>query len=169
MGKENGAIDGLFDGLFDCLTVRWTLTLSLKAFVITITRKDSQMSCRCNKSGRCTNYVCVKSSKKCSSCLPKRLGNCRNQVGTSFGPTKSVPCPTDVDSQSQAERVTAEIRLLTGLPTTASRNTTESHHRRKITITCTRPTTSLRACPTDQFYLGKSNGQRSINHPQQHL
>ena len=37
-------------------------------------------------------------------------------MGTSFGPTKSAPCLTDVDSQTQAERVTAEIRLLTGLP-----------------------------------------------------
>ena len=124
-------------------TVWWTVwlfdcaldpdTFSLKAFMITITRKDSQMSCWCNKSGRCTNCVCVKSSKKCSSCLPKRLGNCRNQVGTSFGPTKSVPCPTDVDSQSQAERVTAEIRLLMGLPQqqpaeTPPKVTTEENH-----------------------------------------
>ena len=85
--------------------------------MITTTCKDSQMSCcRCNKSGRCTNCVCVKSSRKCSTCLPKQMGHCRNQAETSLDSTESAPCTTSVSNQNQGEQVTAEICLLTGLP-----------------------------------------------------
>ena len=38
--------------------------------------------CRCNRSGRCQNCLCVKSGRACQSCLPQRLGNCVNTVRT---------------------------------------------------------------------------------------
>ena len=38
--------------------------------------------CRCNRSGRCQNCLCVKSGRPCQGCLPQRLGNCVNTVRT---------------------------------------------------------------------------------------
>ena len=34
--------------------------------------------CRCNRSGICRNCSCVRDGKECTSCLPKRLGQCQN-------------------------------------------------------------------------------------------
>lgn len=34
--------------------------------------------CRCNRNGACRNCVCVREGKRCTSCLPKRLGSCSN-------------------------------------------------------------------------------------------
>ena len=38
--------------------------------------------CRCNRSGRCQNCLCVKSGRLCQGCLPQWLGNCVNTVRT---------------------------------------------------------------------------------------
>ena len=34
--------------------------------------------CRCNRSGICRNCLCVRDGIECTSCLPKRLGQCQN-------------------------------------------------------------------------------------------
>ena len=34
--------------------------------------------CRCNRSGICRNCSCVRDGIECTSCLPKRLGQCQN-------------------------------------------------------------------------------------------
>ena len=36
--------------------------------------------CRCNRSGKCRSCVCVKSGKRCTTCLPARRGNCQNHM-----------------------------------------------------------------------------------------
>ena len=145
-------------------------TFLLKALVIATTCKDSQMSCcRCNKSGRCTNCVCVKSSKKCSNCLPKWMGHCRNQAEMSLDPTESAPCMTSVSNQSQEEQVTAEIHLLTGLRQQQPVEIPWKVATEEESIICTRSTTSIQAFPNDQFSLGNLDGWGSINHPEQHL
>ena len=38
--------------------------------------------CRCNRTGRCRNCLCVKNGKPCQGCLPQQLGNCANTVRT---------------------------------------------------------------------------------------
>ena len=72
--------------------------------------------CKCNKSGRCTNCTCVKSSKKCNSCLPKRLGNCRNdnqdqteQETVEFEPQSPQQSPVQVPLQAINEEVSQSI------------------------------------------------------------
>ena len=39
--------------------------------------------CRCNRSGRCHNCLCVKDGRACLGCHPQRMGNCVNTVKTS--------------------------------------------------------------------------------------
>ena len=42
--------------------------------------------CRCNRSGICRNCSCAREGKACISCLPKRLGQCKNiQPDTNAG------------------------------------------------------------------------------------
>ena len=61
--------------------------------------------CRCNRTGKCQNYSCVKNGKACQSCLPLRLGNCVNTAqnipsarGTRVQPAAST---TSGDSSTQ--------------------------------------------------------------------
>ena len=34
--------------------------------------------CRCNRNGRCRGWVCVRSNRPCTNCLPRRHGRCEN-------------------------------------------------------------------------------------------
>ena len=38
--------------------------------------------CKCNRTGRCRNCLCVRNGQACQNCLPQRLGNCVNTVRT---------------------------------------------------------------------------------------
>ena len=59
--------------------------------------------CRCNRSGKCIGCFCVKSSKKCSSCLPGKFGNCGNRdLG---GPTSEVTLSTSDNSVNTARSI----------------------------------------------------------------
>ena len=46
--------------------------------------------CRCSRTGTCANCSCVKAGKTCGSCLPGKLGKCRN---TSARPPPPPPPP----------------------------------------------------------------------------
>ena len=44
-----------------------------------MTTLNKMTCCRCNQTGRCLNYCCVKNKRSCMNCLPLRLGSCYNQ------------------------------------------------------------------------------------------
>ncbi len=61
--------------------------------------------CRCNRTGLCRGCACVKANRKCSDCLPKRLGNCINLAVTTRTPgnqCNQIPPTPQVAQDSQA-------------------------------------------------------------------
>ena len=53
------------------------------------------LCCRCNRTGSCRGCACVKAGKRCSNCLPSKLGSCLN-VSSSVTPTQQqdpISCP----------------------------------------------------------------------------
>ena len=53
------------------------------------------LCCRCNRTGSCRGCACVKAGKRCSNCLPSKLGSCLN-VSSSVTPSQQqdpISCP----------------------------------------------------------------------------
>ena len=52
--------------------------------------------CRCNKSGFCSGFACVKAKGTCDSCLPGKLGHCANNSTTNGNSTRGELPPCDL-------------------------------------------------------------------------
>ena len=87
-------------------------TLKLNLLIMPTTQPDRRLvnCCKCNRTGKCGNCASVKAGKKCSTCLPSRLGNCLNVQPTHTGipattaatqPTNNGASPTAAQPATQ--------------------------------------------------------------------
>ena len=65
--------------------------------------------CRCNRSGSCQGCSCVKASKTCTSCLPFRVGKCRNSSSKSSLPGQPLPTASITTTTTQPHNITPTI------------------------------------------------------------
>ena len=87
----------------------------------TILRTDFRQimsCCRCNRSGMCVGCKCTKSNKPCTSCLPLRLGNCKNPAIPEASPEASDQSPQVQQHQGSVpdSGQTAEIFIANSMP-----------------------------------------------------
>ena len=79
--------------------------------------------CRCNRTGSCKGCTCVKAGHPCTSCLPSKLGLCKNRSSNSpcIQQPSNVPTPINAYPSTDPPELAAAVG-----PTTYSDIRTES-------------------------------------------